>query len=46
MLKSVYLLVAVLVLFAVVAGCARFSPFGGLWFDFLDFGFLICFQLC
>jgi hypothetical protein len=33
-----------LVLFAVVAGCTRFSPVGGLWFDFLDFGFLTCFQ--
>jgi hypothetical protein len=38
--------VPMLVLFAVVAGCARFSPFGGLWFDFLDFGFLISFQFC
>jgi hypothetical protein len=38
--------VPVLVLFAVVAGYARFSPFGGLWFDFLDFDFLICFRFC
>jgi hypothetical protein len=38
--------VPVLVLFTMVGGCARSSPFAGLWFDFLDFGFLICFQLC